>query len=249
MNRDINQRKCCVEDEENNIFYCGLPTVPVRPLDNNIDPNRVSLIRYIEKKWVNHTVLHYHFLDTPAAWRGDDLQQQSVRDAFRQWKDLGIGLEFVEVDHAADAEIRIGFEQGEGAWSYVGRDCIDLVPDKNERTMNFGWDLTTPYGHDTALHEIGHAMGFPHEHQNPNAGIVWDEEAVYSYFGGSPNNWSRSMSHNNIIRKISPTAVQGSDWDKNSIMHYQFPAGLIVTPREYQNQPLIPEPGLSNMDT
>jgi len=114
--------------------------------------------------------------------------------------------------------------------------------------MNFGWDLTTPYGRDTALHEIGHALGFPHEHQNPNAGIVWDEEAVYAYFGGSPNNWNRGKSHSNIIRKISPTAVQGSDWDKNSIMHYQFPAGLIVTPGEYQNQPLIPEPGLSEMD-
>ena len=27
--------------------------------------------------------------------------------------------------------------------------------------MNFGWDLTTPYGRVTALHEIGHPLGFP----------------------------------------------------------------------------------------
>ena len=29
---------------------------------------------------------------------------------------------------------------------------------------------------DTALHGIGHTLGLPHEHQNPNAGIVWDVE-------------------------------------------------------------------------
>ena len=31
--------------------------------------------------------------------------------------------------------------------------------------MNFGWDLTQPGEIDTALHEIGHTIGFPHEHQ------------------------------------------------------------------------------------
>ena len=156
-------------------------------------------------------------------------------------------MEFKEVNHPADAEIRIAFEPG-GSWSYVGRDAIDLVPDQNERTMNFGWDLTTPYGRDTALHEIGHALGFPHEHQNPNAGIVWNEENVYSYFGGSPNYWNRDKTFNNVIRKISPAGVQGSQWDKDSIMHYQFTAGLIITPEQYQTHPLIPEQGLSNID-
>ena len=58
-----------------------------------------------------------------------------------------------------------------------------IAADPNERTMNFGWDLTTSYGHDTALHEIGHTLGFPHEHQNPTAGIVWNEPAVLAAWG------------------------------------------------------------------
>lgn len=247
MNANLKPSKRSQKGKDDKVLRCGLPVVPDRQLDANIDPNRESLIRYIEKKWVNHTVLHYHFLDAPEAWQGGESQKQVVRESFVQWKDLGIGLEFTEVSDPADAEIRVAFEPG-GSWSYVGRDAIDLVQDSNDRTMNFGWDLTTPYGRDTALHEIGHALGFPHEHQNPIAGIVWDEEAVYSYFGGSPNYWDRGKAHHNVIRKISPAAVQGSLWDKDSIMHYQFPSGLIVTPEQYQNQPLVPASGLSNID-
>ncbi len=246
MDTNVNPSKQSEKDEDEKALCC-LPVVPDRQLDANIDPNRESLIRYIEKKWVNYTVLHYYFMEAPERWQGAESQKQAVRESFGAWKELGIGLEFREISDPADAEIRIAFEPG-GSWSYVGRDAIDLVSDPTDRTMNFGWDLTTPYGRDTALHEIGHALGFPHEHQNPNAGIVWDEEAVYSHFRGPPNYWPRDKSFYNIIRKISPAAVQGSEWDKDSIMHYQFVAGLIVTPEQYQNQSLIPAAGLSNID-
>jgi len=226
---------------------CDLPAVPERPLDRNIDAERAFLIRYIEKKWVNNTILHYYFFDSPRGWRGDDSQKEAVRKAFQKWKKIGIGIKFLEVDDPADAEIRIGFLRGR-SWSYVGRDAIDLEIPVHDRTMNFGWDLTTQYGGDTAIHEIGHALGFPHEHQNPNAGIIWNEEAVYEYFSGPPNNWDSDTIYRNIIRKISPSMVSGSTWDKDSIMHYSFNAGLITSPVEFQVNPLIPMPGLSEMD-
>jgi len=101
---------------------------------------------------------------------------------------------------------------------------------------------------DTAIHEIGHTLGFPHEHQNPNAGIVWDEETVYETLAKPPNNWSRQTTFHNIIRKINPDTVNGSDWDKNSIMHYPFEAGLILSPVDYQTKPLVPSGGLSTDD-
>ena len=228
--------------------HCTLPRMALRSLSPGMMLRRERLIRIAEKKWVNNTVLHYHFLDTPAIWRGSDDDKEAVRQAFAAWKGLPIGLDFVEVHDAREAAIRIGFDRNDGSWSYVGRDAIDHAADPAERTMNFGWPLTTEYGRDTALHEIGHALGFPHEHQNPNAGIAWDEDAVYAYFAGPPNNWSRETSHWNVLRKLSPAEVEGSDWDRDSIMHYQFDAGLILNPPEFQTEPLIPAPGLSQAD-
>ena len=219
--------------------YCSLPPVAPRELPAGMDPARVEAILVNESKWVNHTVLHYYFFDRETdgehvfgadgtsqwrPWTTDKAHQDVVRNAFDHWKAQGIGLEFVEVTSRDEAEIRVGFMEGDGAWSYLGRQILDRGV--NERTMNFGWDLLrAPREADTALHEIGHTLGLPHEHQNPNAGIVWDEEAVYTTLGGPPNNWSRDTTQSTSCARSSPTPVQGSTWDPDSIMEYPFPAG------------------------
>ncbi len=234
------------------LHACTQPKVELRPLPFNSNPNRLRLIRQVEKKWVNGTVLHYYFFDdkndgSQGAWVAPEPQREAVRNAFQEWKDLGIGLEFKEVSERAEAEIRIGFDQTDGSWSYLGRDIIDLVPDPGQRTMNFGWDLTTTYGYDTALHEIGHSLGFPHAHQNPFSGIDWNEQAVLNHFASSPNFWPEETTRWNVLNKLSAAEVEGSEWDPNSIMQYWFPAGLINAPAAYQNG-LQPEPGLSAQD-
>lgn len=222
--------------------YCALAVVPERVFAPDVNPNRAELIRVLDRKWANGTVLHHYFFDTT------EEQKNVVREAFGIWKDLGIGLKFEEVDSPADAEVKIGFVRGDGAWSFVGRDVIDLAPGPDEVTMNFGWDLTRdPSEIDTAVHEIGHTLGFPHEHQNPNAGIVWDEEAVYAALAKPPNSWSRQRTHFNVIRKIDPDTVQGSEWDPNSVMHYPFGPGLIEEPAQYRSG-LAPAGGLSDRD-
>jgi hypothetical protein len=226
--------------------YCSMPEVPERTFDPDVAPGRAGLINMFANKWVNGTVLHYHFFGGPQEWTTSDAEKDVVRRAFGAWKEVGIGLEFQEVSAPDEAEIRIGFLRGDGAWSYIGNGILNIGT--SQRTMNFGWNLTRrPQEIDTAIHEIGHTLGFPHEHQNPNAGIVWDEEAVYAALGGPPNNWSRDTTFRNIIRKIRPDTVQGSSWDPHSIMHYPFEAGLIQAPAEY-GAGLDPEPGLSARD-
>lgn len=242
--------------------YCCTPVVKPKIFNPNVNPHRAELILMNNKKWVNGTILKYYFFDKNTdgkyvyftdgtrefrKWKGSNAAENVVRAAFKEWENLGIGLEFKEVDNREEAQIRIGFMQGDGSWSYVGRDI--LGHSVNERTMNFGWRITgSQRGKDTALHEIGHTLGFPHEHQNPNSGIVWNEELVYQTLAGDPNYWDKPTTFHNIIRKLSPDAVQGSNWDPNSIMHYPFDPGLIKEPAELNQNGLIPQGGLSERD-
>ena len=225
--------------------YCAVPQLPPREMGPGVSSERARLIRYGANKWVNGTILHYYFFER-SPWSAGDEQKDMVRQGFDRWKEIGIGLRFEEVSSPDDAEIRIGFQQDDGYWSYVGTDVLSIG--QNERTMNFGYDLTQDSrGVDVPVHEIGHSLGFPHEHQNPFAGIVWNEEAVREYFSGPPNNWDSDTIEHNILRKIPQGQVEGSEWDPDSIMHYAFEAGLIEQPEEYQNG-LFPSAGLSDTD-
>ncbi|WP_406738668.1 M12 family metallopeptidase [Streptomyces sp. NBC_00853] len=212
-------------------LYCAQPPQPERVLRPDLSPERARAILVGQSKWVNGTVIRYCFFDELGGGQSRD-QLDEVRSAFQDWKNIGIGLEFREVADPSESEVRIGFRQGDGSWSYVGVNVLEHST--RERTMNFGWDLTSPHGRATARHEIGHAIGFAHEHQNPFAGIVWDEEKVYADLGGPPNNWPRTTTFHNVLRKLSPNEVEGSDWDPDSIMEYGFSAGLIVQPEEFR---------------
>lgn len=230
--------------------YCNLVKVPTRELPADINGPRAEMIVRINRKWVNGTKLKYYFFKggtdgAPASWKGTPAQVNAVKQAFSTWKNQGIGLEFEEVNDKNEAEIRIGFLMGDGSWSYVGRDIIDFASSPDSRSMNFGWNIANDI--DTAIHEIGHTLGAPHEHQNPNAGIVWNEEAVYAALAQPPNNWNREKTFNNIIRKIPVNEVEGSTHDADSIMHYPFEAGLILAPPQFING-IRPAGGLSAKD-
>jgi len=85
--------------------------------------------------------------------------------------------------------------------------------------MNFGW-----LDEGVVLHEFGHAIGLAHEHQNPDKGIQWNEEAVIRDLSGPPNNWDVATIQHNVLRKYSHDQVNGTEFDAKSIMLYSFPA-------------------------
>src|SRR5688572_4544061 len=167
--------------------YCSMRELPPRQFDTKVGPNRVRAIIVNDRKWVNGTTLHYAFFENDAGFAhlaGTEAQKRVFRDGVKAWTDLGIGLKFEEVPSRADAQLRIAFQDGDGHWSYIGRDV--LGQSVNAATMNL--DPTAGnFDWETAAHELGHSMGLPHEHQNPKAGIVWNEEAVYAALAQPPN--------------------------------------------------------------
>lgn len=97
--------------------------------------------------------------------------------------------------------------------------------------MNFGW-LTRSLGDDeysrVVTHEFGHALGCIHEHQNPSSNIPWDKEAVYEYYQGPPNYWTREQVDLNIFTRYGADITQFSEFDPQSIMLYPIPDELTL---------------------
>jgi hypothetical protein len=114
----------------------------------------------IGKLWMNGTTLRVRFLGGTAA------QQATAREQALWWTQFA-NLKF-EFGNAPDSEIRVTFDQNDGAWSYVGTDNRGIPTD--QPTMNLGF-----LDGGTAGHEFGHAIGLAHEHQNPAGGIEWNE--------------------------------------------------------------------------
>jgi serralysin len=170
-------------------------------------------------RWQSGDVIRMMFLE------GDESLRQRVRTTAERWtapEMANVRFEFVD---EGPAEVRIAFQQGDGSWSYLGTQCQGIVDP--EPTMNYGW--LTPASDDDELtrvvmHEMGHALGLIHEHQNPKGGIKWNEPAVIADLEGPPNKWDEETIRHNVLDHYPSGDVTGTDVDRESIMMYPIPA-------------------------
>lgn len=187
-----------------------LPRELLRP--QATQPGRAGRLRAmapIGKTWMNGSTLSVRFIGGSAAARATARAQAG-------WWEAVANLRF-DFNGAPNADLRIAFDAGDGAWSYVGTDCRSIPLD--QPTMNLGF-----LDGGTAAHEFGHAIGLAHEHQNPAGGIQWNEAVVIREMAKSPNFWDEATTRHNILSRYRADQINGTAFDPESIMLYFFPA-------------------------
>lgn len=179
---------------------------------------RSEAISLFKKKWnPKRRVLRVDFLSQPS-------YVDRVIAAAKGWEPfIGIAFAFGR----SDPDILVDFEDG-GSWSYVGTDSRYYAT-HGQASMNFGWFNSTTGDEEirrTTLHEFGHALSLVHEHSHPGAKIPWKPQAVYDYYNRF--GWSKEDVNEQIFKKYELSQVNGSEYDRTSIMHYAIDKTLLV---------------------
>jgi hypothetical protein len=185
------------------------------------------------KMWPQESVLVACFLSgTPAA-------KTRVAEIAMDWTNyVNIKFDFGSLDAPRTCsstnieQIKIDFfSSGDNAghWSYIGIDSRSFLHSMN--LNGFGGDaLPVPEDEyrSVVLHEFGHALGFEHEHQSPDAKCQaeFDTPKVTAWAGRM--NWSQADVTTNLAQLAPTTSRIFTRHDRKSIMHYSLPEELFV---------------------
>ena len=185
---------------------------------HNIHPEYESYAMGLvpESRWLPGRTIRISFLN------GSETIRERIKHFAIKWLDhANLNFHFVS-NGPADVRIAIKWKGDNSSWSKLGVEAL-MQSDQDEPTMNFGWLTPTTRLEEyssVVLHEFGHALGCIHEHQHPRNGIPWNIRAVYNYYMGPPNNWSKERVDFNIFETYSENKTQFSKLDKDSIMMY-----------------------------
>jgi hypothetical protein len=222
---------------------CSFKIAKVKDSDSDSGSfSKLSAAIYASKIWDynNYPIIKYGFVEEPQNIEIKDSRNQGIdplqkninnnidqniaidiKDEIKKIADTinkFIGIKLTYTDDITAADIKIGFDVNDGAWSLLGTDTVNSG---NNKTMNFGW-----FDVATVFHEFFHALGMVHEHQNPFMNpFEWDREAIYADFNDptNPNQWTQEEIDSNIINAHSFNNVNSTEFDKDSIMLYWFP--------------------------
>lgn len=159
---------------------------------SDVSREKRKAVRNIATRWTNCTV--YYEIDS-------SLDTKETRDvivqAMKEWEDYTC-LRFIE---NKTAQMRIQFKDGDGCYSMLGMQkkpqSLGLAPGCRIKGI--------------VIHEIGHAIGWIHEHMRPDR-----DDYIKVNFEVIPTKWRRNF------LKYSNIAINTHNitYDYNSIMHY-----------------------------
>lgn len=141
------------------------------------------------------------------------------------WAEKGCGIAFDRAAAGKRGDVRISRDT-DGYWSYLGTD-LRMIP-SGEPTMSLqGFSLDTPTSEYKRVvrHEVGHSLGFPHEHMRKSLVDRLDPAKTVAAFARDYG-WTREMVVQQVLTPLDERSLLGTPADKTSIMSYQFAADL-----------------------
>lgn len=185
--------------------------------DESPAPNFLAVLT--TKYWGADGVrLSVSFLDSPAAALRNKILDHM--NAWSQWCNVGFSWS------QSGGQVRISRGKG-GYWSYLGTDIRHVG--RNLPTMNLeGFTLKTPDSEFRRVvrHEVGHTLGFPHEHMRRVIISKLDEKKTVDYFRRYQG-WDEQTTRAQVLTPIEESQLLGTPGaDEQSIMCYQLPASI-----------------------
>ena len=125
------------------------------------------------------------------------------------------------VETGTDPQVRVSCESGDGYWSYLGTDILQVAAsDPTMRLSGFTMEMPESEFHRVVRHETGHTLGFPHEHMRSELVARIDRAKAIAYFAAS-DGWSEQQVIQQVLTPLDNSALQATAHaDPQSIMCY-----------------------------
>jgi hypothetical protein len=126
---------------------------------------------------------------------------------------------------AGSGDVRISRGPG-GYWSYLGTDVLHIP--RGQPTMNLErFTMSTPESEYRRVvrHEVGHTLGFPHEHMRREIVERLDPQKTIAYFRRWQG-WNAQEVQQQVLTPLDERSIMGTPADVQSIMAYQLPAEI-----------------------
>jgi hypothetical protein len=230
-------------EEDDDIQRAADTAIEINPLNRpNLEQapplfDKQELAVLTTKYWGSKgATLGVYFLDNPPA----DLKERLLWH-FNSW---GGNVKAVEASKG-NAQVRILRGDGDGYWSYLGTDILQ-IRDKNEPTMNldsFTMKTSDSEFYRVAAHEWGHTLGFPHEHLRKQIINRLDVNKTIEWFRRTYG-WNESMVRSNVLTPLEDSAIIATPVaDETSVMTYQLPGAITKDGR-----PIVGGPRINSTD-
>ncbi len=221
---------CAVANNPNNAPPLGVATAMLALGADTPVPTPGHLAVLIANYWGSGGVGLYVAFMEPV----DPALADRILSHMNAWADYcNVGFELKSDPNQAHVRITLA---GDGYWSYVGTQILSIP--RSQPTMclqDFSMDTPESEYRRVVRHEVGHTLGFPHEHMRAELVAMLDPRKTIAYFEQNQG-WDEATVRAQVLTPLSKRSIYGTPRaDGSSIMSYSLPASIMK-----RGKPAIP---------